>query len=473
MVERLETRDLLAVVVPSVTVTEGFPFDGTIATFTSADVAGSSYQATIAWGDGHSSQGTVATAASPFTVTGTNTYAVNGTYPITVTIVGQGTATGQGQATVSAVTPQATGTTVTPTAGQAFTGVVASFTDPYPSLGATNYVATIAWGDGHDSTGTIASNGNGGYNVSGTNNYAAPGTDTITVTVIRAIDNQTAMATSQAVVVAPSLTAVGTTTNVLTGQIDPSSDTGPSSTDGITAINQPTIVGTATPYAIVEVLGRRTDQAQPVPLGQAITNSGGVWQLPIGPLPDGSYALTASQTPPAGQPMPMIALTPGSQLTIDTTPPAVLSVRYKPNTGQILVVLQDTLSGLNMASVINPANYALVGAGSLRLNPSTVTIVPNASVRPTQPVTAALQFAALEGTRKGRHVWKLALGKITDLAGNPVSGKPVQVSTGLADPVLHPAARSGSLGLVIAERDRPSREAATSLSGVKSISQHS
>jgi len=41
----------------------------------------------------------------------------------------------------------------------------------------------IDWGDGHSSAGIVTVNGQGGFNVSGSNIYAAPGTYTITVTV--------------------------------------------------------------------------------------------------------------------------------------------------------------------------------------------------------------------------------------------------------------------------------------------------
>jgi hypothetical protein len=416
--------------VSSVSSTEGLPFSGTVATFTNADQPGSSYTASIVWGDGSSnSQTTPVATKSGFSVAGMHTYLVPGTYPITVTITSDqpGSAIGQGQATVNALALQATGTTVTPVAGQSFTGVVASFTDGYPSLSPSDYVATIAWGDGHDSTATITANALGGFNVIGTNTYASQGTKTITVTVVRSRDNQTATAASKAIVALAAQTTFGTS---LTGELDPASNTGTSSTAAITTINQPTLVGTATPYAIVTVLARRSDQAQPVALGQAITDASGLWSLIVGPLPDGSYTLSASQTVPAGQPTPAVALTPGSQLTIDTVPPRVLSARYKAASGRVALVLEDTLSGFNTASVTNPVNYALVGAGPLRRYPSQVTILPNASVRPSNPITVSLEFKGLAGTFKGRHVWKLLLGKITDLAGNPVSNRSVTLSAG-------------------------------------------
>jgi hypothetical protein len=61
--------------------------------------------------------------------------------------------------------------------------VVATFTSDNPSATATNFMATITWGDNHQSAGTITPNGQGGFNVSGTNIYAQAGSYPITVVV--------------------------------------------------------------------------------------------------------------------------------------------------------------------------------------------------------------------------------------------------------------------------------------------------
>ncbi len=61
--------------------------------------------------------------------------------------------------------------------------VVASFTSANPSATAANFTAQITWGDGHQSAGTLTPNGRGGFNVTGSNTYAQPGTYPITVVV--------------------------------------------------------------------------------------------------------------------------------------------------------------------------------------------------------------------------------------------------------------------------------------------------
>lgn len=513
----------MAVAVAPLKLSEGFLFSGQIATFAAMDVSGTSPQATIAWGDGHVSPGAITpvTGTTGFAVSGANTYAVPGSFPITVTVAGSmsSSATGQGQAMIDPVTPMATGTTVTPNANRPFTGVVASFTDAYPGLSAGAYVTTIAWGDGHISTGTVTANGHSGFDVSGTNTYTAAGSDTIAVTVVRALDNQSVQAKSTAVVVAPTFTAIGlpitaiggqpftgvvasftdnvpqaraedyrativwgddqtsvgtvvangrggfdvagthvyestnmastvevtitrvadgqpvktssTATvamqaNVLTGHLDPLSDTGASDADGITAVNNPTFLGTAPPYAIVTLYGRRSDQAQPVSLVQAIADANGLWHAMIGPLPDGSYVVSASVTPPAGQPQPMVSLTGGSPLIIDTTPPAAPTARFDPRTGQIILSLKDGLSGLDPSDILNPGSYALIGPGRRRVNPTTVTVLPNATVRASDPTSVILQFNGVRGNRFGT----IALAKIRDRAGNFVPIEYVRISHG-------------------------------------------
>jgi uncharacterized secreted protein with C-terminal beta-propeller domain len=76
---------------------------------------------------------------------------------------------------------------VTATAGTAFNGVVSSFTLNQP--GAVD--ATINWGDGQFSPGTVQPNAQGGYDVVGSHTYAATGTHDVGVTLSRPGDAQT------------------------------------------------------------------------------------------------------------------------------------------------------------------------------------------------------------------------------------------------------------------------------------------
>jgi hypothetical protein len=142
----------------AVAATAGAAFSGTVATFTPTNGQTSSFSATIDWGDGNTSAGTVVpdpATAGTFDVTGSNTYANHGSYPVSVLIQGSaGSVPATSQATV-AIPLNAFG--LHPfygeTAGEPFTVRVATFTAPGGM--ASNYTATIDWGDGTTDAGTV------------------------------------------------------------------------------------------------------------------------------------------------------------------------------------------------------------------------------------------------------------------------------------------------------------------------------
>jgi streptogramin lyase len=77
----------------------------------------------------------------------------------------------------------ATGTTIRPTEGFLFSGGVAQFTDADPLAKAGDFKATINWGDGLISDGTIALASGTTFNVNGSHRYAEEGTYRPTVTI--------------------------------------------------------------------------------------------------------------------------------------------------------------------------------------------------------------------------------------------------------------------------------------------------
>jgi hypothetical protein len=339
-IERLESRALLSITVGPISASAGMPFTGLVATLAQTDVTGTlaDIHANIAWGDGQSSAGSVSLVGSNYLVQGTHTYAVQsgssnmGTYPLLVTVTGTPPSqiSGQGAATVAETKIVATGSTITPTIVQPFTGTVASFTDTYTGLTASSYSAVITWGDGHNTPGQILSNGTGGYNVVGSNTYAsAPATaaGSTKVTIDRLVDGEMATANFTVLVNAPAGT--------FTGGLDPSSDTGVSNTDGITSIDQPTFRGTATPYAIVQLLARPQGQSNLVSLGQTVTGPDGLWTLTVGPLLNGTYSIFANIAPPLGFPNQVVPLSPNNRIVINTDGPGVVRVVANPRHHQI------------------------------------------------------------------------------------------------------------------------------------------
>jgi hypothetical protein len=186
-----------------------------VATFTSnnrGDLA-SGFTATINWGDGTATQGVVAGSSGSFTVSGGHTYADEGSDPLSVTLIRNSDAA---QATVAgtvsvaendALTGQ--GTSLAAIAGQALNNVVvASFTDTDTVSGAGDFAATIDWGDGTTTAGSV-SGSTGSFAVSGSHTYAAPGTPTVTVVLADdAPGTATATATSTATIAPPIVTSL-------------------------------------------------------------------------------------------------------------------------------------------------------------------------------------------------------------------------------------------------------------------------
>ncbi len=202
---------------------KGVEFTGIVASFVDSNPAGvaSDYSATINWGDGNTSNGTITSDPNGgFDVTGTNTYASEGTFPISVQIsdVGGSTTTAHGQANTQDLPLTPSGQSLTAVEGEEFYGIVASFTDADPNGAIGDFTATINWGDGQTSSGTISQDVNGGFDVIGSNTYPEDGTFTVQVQ-INDQRGSTATASSTATVNDMPLTATGRTYNLSAGSM--------------------------------------------------------------------------------------------------------------------------------------------------------------------------------------------------------------------------------------------------------------
>jgi hypothetical protein len=183
----------------SLTLLEGQPFNGTVATFTDPDPDSSinSYTATIDWGDGQQTTGIITQPDGPgtaYAVSGTHVYSEADDYTINLTITDVDTSHDSGGSQATALTPvevdagsmTATGVTASSVEGQTFNGVVASFSDSDPYATPSLFTATIDWGDG-TSTGVgssgIAANNQGGFDVTAGHTYTDENTYTATITI--------------------------------------------------------------------------------------------------------------------------------------------------------------------------------------------------------------------------------------------------------------------------------------------------
>jgi hypothetical protein len=201
---------------------EGTKFTGNIGSF--ADPSGNTnpaiYTASISWGDGHTSTGTVAYNATTkrFGVSGTNTYAVAGNFVIAVQVKSSAGAAGtiQSTAAISDAAIAATGSDISGKEGVALLGVIATFTDSNPLAVAGNYVVSINWGDGSaNSAGTVSFNASTKrWQVAGSHTYRTGGTYTVTTSIS---DHSTSLAkvTSSAVIGGSTITATGVKLSIL------------------------------------------------------------------------------------------------------------------------------------------------------------------------------------------------------------------------------------------------------------------
>lgn len=181
------TATVIAVTPTNITAQEGVSFNGPVASFTDSDLSQTSaanFSATIAWGDGSTSAGTV-TAGATFGVTGTHTYADEGNFTVTITVTDSANQSGNASGTATVGEADAlSGTPLTINATQytLFSGAVANFSDTNTGNPASDFVATINWGDGNTTAGTISGSG-GAFVVSGSHTYFNPGTFAVTVTL--------------------------------------------------------------------------------------------------------------------------------------------------------------------------------------------------------------------------------------------------------------------------------------------------
>lgn len=172
----------------------GAPFSGVVATFTDTNqlAQASDFTATINWGDGQITSGTVALSPTQgFQVAGSHTYARVGAFPVAVKIQHLGkdpgvlgaTATDASSAHVTDAVLTGAPSLVSAVAGVPFRGAVATFADPNPFATASDFSATITWGNEGPSAGTVAAVP-GGFEVVGSHTFATSGQKPITVLVI-------------------------------------------------------------------------------------------------------------------------------------------------------------------------------------------------------------------------------------------------------------------------------------------------
>ena len=191
--------------------TEGTPVGGVIATFTDPlpGLVPANFAATIDWGDGNAGTGTITGANGSFSVSGSHTYTDEALSVSVVVSVRHIQTSAAGSATMTFPVADADVLTGSPvaigaTAGTAFSGTVATFSDAYTGSNASDFAATIDWGDGGAPVaGSVSAAGPGAFAVAGTHTYAAPGAFSVTVHLAEKAPGSAAAGVVSAATVAP------------------------------------------------------------------------------------------------------------------------------------------------------------------------------------------------------------------------------------------------------------------------------
>jgi hypothetical protein len=204
----------------SLTATVGSAFSGEVASFTDDspyDFA-AEFMATIAWGDGTQSVGSIVPGATPgsFVVDGTHTYSSAGNFLTSVNVedIDGSSLSLPGSASVAQAPPatttpnpslslvQATG--IPAAAGTAFNVLIAVFKDQDPVPTAGQYQASISWGDGSSSSGAVVSASSPGeFGITGAHTYAAQGTYAVRISLTGPSGTSLAITSSATVAAAP------------------------------------------------------------------------------------------------------------------------------------------------------------------------------------------------------------------------------------------------------------------------------
>jgi SdrD B-like domain/Bacterial Ig-like domain (group 3)/Domain of unknown function DUF11 len=290
----VEDPAVIATAGPSFTATEGDVSDvQTVATFT--DPAGpesddNAYVATVEWADGTSSVATLANGGivlgddgTTFSVRLAHQYARDGTFTITTTLDHEGVLSPPVTTTATVANSDllaATGAApLTSTYGEGLTGVMlATFTDTYTGAPASDFLATIDWGDGQNSTGTV-SGGNGSFTVIGSHNYAYAGTYLIGVAIAED-GGATATASTTA-----TIDRAGTATTETVSAVTPLHGV-----DTVTFTASVSVVapGSGSPSGLIDFFDVTTD----TDLG-SVALSGGTASLTTGSLTVGQHVIEA------------------------------------------------------------------------------------------------------------------------------------------------------------------------------------
>jgi len=382
------------------------------------------YEAQIDWGDGSAATpGTITLSGLTFTVSGTHTFSVPGSFSGRVTVRDFGGAVTTTDFTTYASPLTLASVPVNATEGVPLTNVTVATlqTSGGPDALAGLYTATIDWGDlSQPSPGTITSNGSV-LDVTGSHVYAESGTYNIRV-VVGIPDNPNLVTSIFPITVAD-------VPIVLTGDLNPASDSGVSNCDHIINIVQPNFIGTSEPGSVVKLYDQQAGNA-PLLIGQTTADAGGDWSITSNiALPDGTNNIIATAVDRNGVTRATTTLTP---VVIATQGPKVASVFFDRLHGQIDITYQGYVAGVLDSTVIDASNYSfnkvlLARQGGFLYKVTGVSVAPGGNAMTENVVVTINGGHPIRGGFYNFVIHSAGAGGLVsgvqDIAGNALDGE--------------------------------------------------
>jgi hypothetical protein len=310
-----------------------------------------------------------------------------------------------------------------------------SFFAPNSQASTSSFITSIDWGDGTRPTaGSLVREGSTIWGVLGSHAYGTAGTYSIkvdvtqlpvTATTIHAGTIETVADPGGEAVALTARAVVAGSLQVLSAGLDPASDTGVSNPYGITRLNRPTYIGTATPGATIQLFALRKGATRSNLVGLAVAASDGRWSITTATLVDGIYSMTVMASSAAGYsgpPTPVASSASGGPLIVDTRAPSIKALSVRPLRGQIRIVIQPGYAGLDRAGLMDLASYQWLSAAPSSVQPPVSAVRVKGSSGPNRSQAVILTIG--KGTRipSGRYVLSVFSRGIMDRAGNPLDG---------------------------------------------------
>ena len=217
------------------------------------------------------------------------------------------------------------------------------------------------------------------------------------------------------------------------GRLNPRSDHGAASYDGITNDRTPAFYGLAQPGATVTLTA--TVAGEPgriITLGHVKASRTGAWTVTSRPLADGTYQVFMATsgrgiTPSSGTPV-IERYSKAGPIVIDTVAPRVVAFSYDPSTRTVGVTIQDEGSGVIAAGL--PIELAPTvtkrgtrGTLGLVLIPTNVIVTSDGTIPPEEPVLFSGVINDPHPTPGARYTIRIKASTVTDFAGNALDGE--------------------------------------------------